>query len=467
MADVYIVYAREDRAVAEKLHGLLAPRWDTWWDDKITGRFAKAIETEIPKARCVVPLFSASSRDKDTFTEELRLGQKHRIALLPVRLDDSDPPYPFGSYSYTEMRGWNGEADHPGFLQLQRRIATIVPPRAKPQRPAVIANAAIPLPTLFLSVSSHETQLVPADAVQALRVFGAPTILVSAYDMVARRKPHAMIDELNEYRKNGGNVLVDSGNYEASRLGTRRWKVADLKEALAQTPHDWAFCFDVMNPKQDPDRAIDEIVEAVERDRAFTAAPVLPIVHAPVLKQGGYKLDHIPRIVREVADRLVPQLIAIPERELGPGLIARAKTVRAIREELSKLPFYQPLHLLGTGNPWSIAVLAAAGADTFDGLEWCRVVVDRNTDRLHHFQHFDFFTYQTGVADSSIARDALEDPDVGFAGKVAFHNLDYFACFVKSMREAVTEGSMEAFVVGLVGKDTANQLKKQVPGLFK
>jgi len=38
---------------------------------------------------------------------------------------------------------------------------------------------------------------------------------------------------------------------------------------------------------------------------------------------------------------------------------------------------------------------------------------------------------------------------------------------VKSMREAVTEGSMEAFVVGLVGKDTANQLKKQVPGLFK
>lgn len=467
MADVYIVYAHEDRAVAEKLYGLLTPRWETWWDDKITGRFARAIETEMPKARCVVPLFSASSREKDTFTEELRLAQKHGIALLPIRLDGSDPPYPFGSYSYTEMHGWNGEADHPGFLQLLRRIATIAPPKAKPRRPVAIANARIPLPTLFLSVSSYETQLVPADAVRALRVFGAPTILISAYDMVKRRKPQAMLDELTKYRESGGFVLVDSGNYEASRLGTRRWKADDLKEALARTPHDWAFCFDVVNPLHDADRAIDKIVNAVERDREFTSAPVLPIVHAPIRKKGGYKLTDIPRIIREVADRLEPQLIAVPERELGPGLIARIRTVRAIREELSKLPFYQPLHLLGTGNPWSMAVLAAAGADTFDGLEWCRMAVDRQKDRLHHFQHFDFFSFQAGFADSPVTRGALADQAVDFAGKVAFHNLDYFATLVSNMREAVMAGSIEAFVVGLVGKDTANQLKKQVPDLFK
>jgi len=467
MADVYIVYAREDRSVAEKLHGLLALRWDTWWDDKIVGRFAKAIEAEIPKARCVVPLFSASSREKDTFTEELRFAQKHRIELLPVRLDASDPPYPFGSYSYSDMLSWNGESDNPGFMQLLRRIASIVPPKTRPNRPTAIANARLPLPTLFLSVSSFETQLLPADAVQALRVFGAQTILISAYDMVNRRKPKAMIDELTKYRESGGFVLVDSGNYEASRLGTRRWKAEDFKEALAQTPHDWVFCFDVMNPLHDPDRGINDIVNAVERDSAFTDAPVLPIVHAPIRKKGGYKLHDIPRIMHEVADRLEPPLIAIPERELGPGLISRIRTVQAIREELSNLPFYQPLHILGTGNPWSMAVLAAAGADTFDGLEWCRMAIDRDKDRLHHFQHFDFFTYQTSVADSPITREALADKAVDFAGKVAFHNLDYFAGLMKNMREAISERSIEAFVVGLAGKDTVNQLKKQVPGLFK
>ncbi|MCC4113883.1 toll/interleukin-1 receptor domain-containing protein [Aromatoleum toluclasticum] len=467
MADICIVYASEDRAIAGKLYGLLAQRWDTWWDDKITGRFAKAIETEIPKAGCIVALFSASSRDKDTVTDELRLGQKHGVELLPVRIDDSDAPYSFGSYSCTDLRDWDGQMDHPGFLQLQRRLVSVVPPRARPQKPLAIASNRVPLPSLFLSVSSHETQLVPAEAVQALRIFGAPTILISAYDIVAACEPRTLIDELSDYRKNGGFVLVDSGNYEASRLNNQSWCENDLMAALALTPHDWAFCFDVMHPSEDRNSAVDEIVRAVERDKAHTVAPVLPIVHAPKLEQGGDDLESIPWIVREVAERLEPQLIAIPERELGAGLITRAKTVRAIREELNKLPFYQPLHLLGTGNPWSIAVLAAAGADSFDGLEWCRMVADRDTDRLHHFQHFDFFTYQTGVADSPITRDALEDSAVGFAGKVAFHNLDYFDWFVKSMREAVTEGSMEAFVVGVVGKDTTNQLKKQVPGLFR
>ncbi len=468
MADVYIVYAREDHSVAEKLYGLLTSRWDTWWDDKIAGRYAKAIENEMPKARCVVPLFSAASRAKDTFTEELKLGQKYNAEILPVRLDRSDPPYPFGVYSYTELQDWNGETDHPGILQLQRRIATIVPPKEKARQPVAILSGRIPLPTLFLSVSSHETQLIPAEAVQALRVFGAPTILASAYDTVARRNPQEMISALAEYREAGGFVLLDSGNYEASRLGTRRWKVRDLEEALSNTPHDCAFCFDDLKPPRDPELAVEAIVQAVTRDQSLTDAPILPIVHAPVSKRGsGYILDHLPAIVREIANRLHPQLIAVPERELGPGLIARAKTMLAIREELNTLPFYQPIHLLGTGNPWSIAILAAAGADTFDGLEWCRVVVDGATDRLHHFQHFDFFTYQTAMADSSVAREALRDPKIDFAGKVAFHNLDYFANFVQSMRDATKGGSIEAFVVGLVGKDTANQLRKQIPDIFK
>lgn len=465
MADICIIYASEDRAIAEKLHGLLSQQWDTWWDDKIVGRFRQAIEREIPKAACIVAIFSVSSRNKDTFTEELSLGQKHTIEILPVRIDISDPPYPFGAYSYTEMHGWKGEPDHRGFMQLQRRVAEVVPPRAKPHRPTAIARGRVPLPTVFMSVSSHETQLKPDEAVKALRVFGTPTILISAFDLVSRRKPHAIIDELIKYRENGGFVLIDSGNYEKSRLGSKSWKSDDFKEVLAQTPHDWAFCFDVMKPKRNPDRAIEEILQGVERDQAYTTSPVLPIVHAPKCNQGTYSLENLPQIVREVSEKLEPALIAIPERELGAGLIARAKTIQTLREELSKLPFYQPIHILGTGNPWSVAILAAAGADTFDGLEWCRMAIDRGSGRLHHFQHFDFFSWQT-LAESSIAREALEDSAIDFAGKVAFHNLDYFASFMKEMLEAITEGNMYAFLVGLTGKDTANQLKQQVPGLF-
>jgi queuine/archaeosine tRNA-ribosyltransferase len=465
MADIYIAYAKEDRVQAEWLYNLLAQQWEAWWDDHLVGNFAMVIEKEIGKAKCVVAMFSESSRVKSTFTDELRLSEKHKIELLPLRLDNSDPPYSFGGYSYTELRDWDGQVDHPGILQLQRHIAKIVPPKAKPQRPKAIAGGRVLLPSLFMSVSSHETQLIPSEAVEALRAFNAPTILVSAYDLVTRRKPEKMIEELHEYRKNGGFILVDSGNYEKSRLGTKHWSPKGLEEALAQTPHDWVFAFDAMKTKHDPDKAIEEIINGVERDKTFTTAPVLPIVHAPAKKKGGYKLDTLPYVMREVSSKLQPPIIAVPERELGAGLVTRAKSVRAIREELDKLPYYQPLHILGTGNPWSIALLAAAGADSFDGLEWCRFVIDRDKEKLHHFQHYDFFTDQS--VNSLFVKEALADANIGYAGKVAFHNLDYFSEFIDMMRAMFMGDKVEAFLVGLLGKKAIADLKEQFPELLQ
>ena len=391
MSDVCIVYSSENVETARILDTRLSPLWNVWWDDKLVGRFPQVIERELTNSKCILPVWSSAARESDMVRDELSLAKRHGIELIPVRIEDCAAPYGFGSYSAVDLRGWKGESDHPGFQQLLRRLASVVPPGARPRRPPAIAGGKISLPALFLSVSSHETQLVPAEAVKALRLFRTPAILISAYDVVPARCPPGMARQLSRFRAQGGFVLVDSGNYEASRRGDEHWSPDDLKVALADAPHDWAFCFDVMKPSRNPSKAVDRIVAAVERDRNSTSAPVLPIVHARRIGASGFNLEEVPAIIRAVADRLQPPLVAIPERELGPGLITRAQTVRRIRGELDKLPFYQPLHLLGTGNPWSIAVLAAAGADSFDGLEWCRVVVDRNSDRLHHFQHFDFF----------------------------------------------------------------------------
>lgn len=464
MADIYIAYANEDRVQAEWLYNLLAQQWETWWDDHIVGDFAEAIENEISKAKCLIAVFSKSSRAKPTFKDELRLAEKHKLSFFPVRIDNSDPPYPYGSYSYTQLHDWVGQIDHPGILRLKKNIATIVPAKSKPLRPSAIAGGKVLLPSLFMSVSSHETQLIPEEAVEVLRAFNTPTILVSAFDLVKRRNPRKMIETLEQYRKNGGFILVDSGNYEKSRLSSKYWNVHDLEEALAYTPHDWVFAFDTMNTKHDPDVAIKELLIGIERDKTFTSAPVLPIVHAPSKKSGGYKHETLPYVVRAISSELHPPLIAVPERELGAGLIARAKSVREIREELDKLPYYQPLHILGTGNPWSIALLAAAGADTFDGLEWCRFVIDRDNEKIHHFQHFDFFMNQS--ATHPLVKEALVDPDIGYAGKVAFHNLDYYSEFMNMMRSMFIDDNVEAFLMGLLTKRVFSEVKEKLPELI-
>ncbi|MDH0382643.1 queuine tRNA-ribosyltransferase family protein, partial [Comamonas aquatica] len=182
-------------------------------------------------------------------------------------------------------------------------------------------------------------------------------------------------------------------------------------------------------------------------------------------KNHGHDVASLPKVVHGVADALIPPMIAVPERELGRGLAERAATVQRIRQALDTLPFYQPLHLLGTGNPWSIVVLAAAGADSFDGLEWCRVVVDRETNRLNHFQHFDLFTYQSGQAESEIVAEVLKNENIDFNARAAFHNLDYFAELKDELRHAAARGNFEALSARILGS-SHRILARKMPALF-
>jgi hypothetical protein len=137
----------------------------------------------------------------------------------------------------------------------------------------------------------------------------------------------------------------------------------------------------------------------------------------------------------KVAQEIRPTLIAIPERELGDGILARMKTVRAIRRALDSIGFYQPLHLLGTGNPTSIAALAVSGGDCFDGLEWCRTVANYETHSLSHFQHFDaLYANFGGRISKKEARRLIELEGAPFALRAASYNYDYFCDWIASVQ---------------------------------
>lgn len=468
MADIFISHSSktpENLQKVGRLKDLLSDRWSVWWDDTLVGRHTQVIPNEIGLAKCVVPIWTHAARVSDAMHGELVLARKSGKDILPARLEDCDAPFAFGTYSDVDFTSWNGEADHPAMLQLARKLASVIPPEARPQRPRKIWGDRLELPALFMSVSSHETQVAPLPAAQALRIFGADAVLVSAYDLLPSRRDGAMLGELEKIRRQGGLVLVDSGNYEASRLVDRRWKPSKFKQALKDVPHDWVFSFDVMEPSLGWKKATRQVIDAVEANRKYTSAPVLPIVHAPSTKAKERVLKWLPAMVHGVANALAPPMIAVPERELGRGLMERALNVQRIRRALDELPFYQPLHLLGTGNPWSIVVLAAAGADSFDGLEWCRVVVDRETNRLNHFQHFDLFTYQGGQAESPLVSEVLKNDNIDFNARAALHNLDYFAQLAVELRAAAAKGSFEALTARILGS-SHRILARKMPTLF-
>jgi queuine/archaeosine tRNA-ribosyltransferase len=142
----------------------------------------------------------------------------------------------------------------------------------------------------------------------------------------------------------------------------------------------------------------------------------------------------------------------------------RVRTVRDIRNALNELGKYYPIHLLGTGNPITIVALAAAGADSFDGLEWCRTVADYDTGCLFHFQQFELFQNSRlrRVQDPKV-RSLIEANDASYALKTLSYNADFFRDWTKTMRAMIHSGQTENLlraVVPDIGRDIFEEITK-------
>lgn len=310
------------------------------------------------------------------------------------------------------------------------------------------------LPSFIRSVSSFESQLSVDAAIESLVLIpNSEPLLVSAYDFYlpsgASKDDYAgrslLLDKLKELQARGCLVLLDSGKYEAARTGNlENWPGSSYMEILDLVPYTIAFCFDDLEPSSVLEDNISSVISSVENAGRNN---IVPIVHAPVTEDGYRESESLPDIVYGVASSIECPLIAVAERELGDGLFQRMRSIQAIREKLSTLNRYQPLHVLGTGNPLSIALLAIAGADTFDGLEWCRTVVDRRTGHLYHHQQFDFFATQSLVqSGSGLVREAMADESLDYFLRMAIHNLDFYSDWMNELRENMMQGSEKAML---------------------
>ena len=128
MHDVFISYAREDRALARKLaNALLAARgWSVWWDTSLrTGeQFPKRIQEAVAASRCVVVLWSRHSIDSNWVVAEASEGWE-RQALVPVILDDCEPPMPFRQTQARDLSQWRGQSSDATLLALIEDIQRI------------------------------------------------------------------------------------------------------------------------------------------------------------------------------------------------------------------------------------------------------------------------------------------------------------------------------------------------------
>ncbi len=312
-----------------------------------------------------------------------------------------------------------------------------------------IAQMVVPMPCFFPSVSSVKTNLMPVDYVELLDASSYPLFLISAYDIANSIPEHRkrMDSALKRSKANHKAILMDSGNYESFWKGDPTW-VADRFHGIAQTSeYHLCFCYDNQKPPVTAEAIANDVVASVLRDQDHALGTVAPIVHG--------KTELLPAATQRVAEQLCPILLAVPERALGEGIVARTRSVRIIRKALNELGFYCPLHLLGTGNPLSIIAYAMAGADCFDGLEWCQTVIDHDTGELFHFQHWDLFRNQTEWGANST---------LPYIQSVLMHNLEFYGQFMRNLHDALECNTAEDFLKRHVPESQAKSLLDAIEG---
>jgi adenylate cyclase len=140
MADVFVSYARNDKArVAPLVAALEAQGWSVWWDTEIaTGQeFDRQISAQLRAASAVVVVWTPTSVESRWVRGEAR-DAADRGVLVPVRFDAADLPIDVRAIHTTDLDGWGENPAAPAVQELLRSVRALLSRRA----PSVAAPAA-------------------------------------------------------------------------------------------------------------------------------------------------------------------------------------------------------------------------------------------------------------------------------------------------------------------------------------
>lgn len=315
-------------------------------------------------------------------------------------------------------------------------------------------------PVMIPSISSFETQIFGPNAMKLHTILQEPISLISAYDLALDKDLH---NTVADYRKKGGLIFVDSGGYEASRVNKYIknidpnmldeqvanggvWSIDKFQKNIGTIEFDLAATFDMYIGDDEEFSTFEgRLLTFIERQEEFLGEKMVPVIHLRSEK-GARELTHEQSlsVVNLIAKNFKPKFIAIPEREMGEGVIARYELVKSLVSELQVANSGTNIHVLGCGNPLTFAILAHAGIALADGLEWCRTNYGHEF-HLFHFQQFDILRPAERTIPNAVVDTFLSYTDNRLAQALA-RNLHSQQDFVERVKTALHERNIVEFL---------------------
>jgi len=119
-----------------------------WWDREVAAgeSFAQEIEEALEEARGVVVLWSHSSVESPWVQAEANEGLERRV-LIPVWIEDCEPPLVFRTVQTADLTGWEWDRDDPRLVRFVADAGRILP--ASGEAPAATPAPPQPVPGGF------------------------------------------------------------------------------------------------------------------------------------------------------------------------------------------------------------------------------------------------------------------------------------------------------------------------------
>lgn len=290
----------------------------------------------------------------------------------------------------------------------------------------------LPTPVFYPSVSSVSKNVWDvSDHVELLVAVNFPQFLISCFDVHKEKNNTRLISALKNSGEQNQVVLYDSGIYEVVWAKSKKWNRKKYLRTLRDNRISHAFALDDYIVSKRSSITTEKLVN----DIALTSNQIGNDIISPIIHCKN--IDEYINVCVNTSKLIKPRLLAIPERELGFGIVEIARNIGLIRQALNTLDEYQQLHILGTGNPLSMMIYAFMGADSFDGLDWCQTVVDYESATLHHTLHFDLYAHQGRWCNES---------DMSFLSRCFLHNLDFYTVWMEDVQNCILSNQQEAMI---------------------
>jgi len=128
MADVFVSYARADKALVVPLVAALeAAGWSVWWDPAISPgqEFDSQIEDELQAATAVVVVWTPTSVVSRWVRGEAREAADRNV-LVPVRFAGARLPMDVRAIHTTDLDQWHGNPSSASFQDLLRALGSMI-----------------------------------------------------------------------------------------------------------------------------------------------------------------------------------------------------------------------------------------------------------------------------------------------------------------------------------------------------